>query len=568
MKHLLQYAAVLLLLLVGKGSGQAGSKDSLPAPACETVVAVTLDDPAAAVRRELCSLVRKAAQTAPSPAATRLQTQAFSFYLPNGFQPAWTENGRPTSQARALTNVLKEADKRGLQPEDYAGPKWEARVAMLDTAGPPSADVLAEFDFALTAAALGYLSDLHNGRVNPANLLFNLDSRNKQFDAAEFLRERVLHAADVNRALEQVEPDFAGYRRTLKALQDYLTLAAAGEGEPIPVPSHALKPGDAYSGTPQLAERLRRFGDLPAEAIPPANKYAGPLVDAVRRFQARHGLEPDGIIGGATLEQLTTPINRRVTQLALTLERWRWLPDDLKPPLIVVNIPEFQLRAYEGHSASLSMRAIVGNAEGHRTPIFADKLQSIVFHPYWNVPESIQKEELLPILTRDPGYLAKHQLEMVNRRGEPVTGDIRSPAVLEQLSSGKLSLRQRPGPANSLGLLKFSFPNQYSIYIHGTPERQLFSYFRRDLSHGCIRVEDPAALAAWVLRDNPQWTPKHIAAAMRSKTSSQVRVPHPIPVFIVYGTAFVEENGEVRFFADIYGHDAALEQALATRSRQ
>jgi L,D-transpeptidase YcbB len=567
MKHLLQYAAILLVLLSGRSSGQSG-KDDLPAPACETLIAANLDDPATAVRSELCFLVRKAAQTAARPVAARLQNQTLKFYLPYEFQPAWTENGRLTSQARALIQALKDADQRGLQPEDYAGPKWEARVAMLDIAGPPSADVLAEFDFALTTAALAYLSDLHNGRVSPANLLFNLDSKNKQFDAAEFLRERVLHAADMNAALEQVEPDFAGYRRTLKALQDYLTLAAAGEGEPIPVPSHPLKSGDAYSGTSQLAERLRCLGDLPPDAsLPSANKYAGPLVDAVRRFQARHGLEPDGIIGPATLEQLTTPISRRVTQLSLTLERWRWLPDDLKPPLIVVNIPEFQLRAYEGHSASLSMRAIVGNAEGHQTPIFAHKLESVVFHPYWNVPESIQKEELLPILTRDPSYLTKHQMEMVNRRGQPVTGDLRNPAVLEQLRSGNLSLRQRPGPANSLGLLKFSFPNQYSIYIHGTPEKRLFSYFRRDLSHGCIRVEDPAVLAAWVLRDNPQWTPKRIAAAMRSKTSSQVKVPRPIPVFIVYGTAFVEENREVRFFADIYGHDAALELALAARPR-
>ena len=346
-------------------------------------------------------------------------------------------------------------------------------------AGPPSADVVAEFDFALTTAALCYLSDLHNGRVNPANLQFNLDGRNKQFDAAEFLREHVIHAADVNLAFALVEPDFAGYRRTLKALQDYLTLAAAGDGDPIPASPRPLKPGDAYSGTLQLAERLRRLGDLAPEATAPAsaNKYAGPLVDAVRRFQKRHGLEPDGIIGPETLEQLTTPISRRVTQLALTLERWRWLPDDLKPPLIVVNIPEFQLRAYEDHSASLSMRAIVGNAEGHQTPVFADQLESVVFHPYWNVPESIQKEELLPILSRDPSYLAKHQLEVVNRRGEPVTGDVRSPEFLEQLRSGKLSLRQRPGPANSLGLLKFSFPNQYSIYIHGTPGKAALFVF-------------------------------------------------------------------------------------------
>jgi murein L,D-transpeptidase YcbB/YkuD len=388
----------------------------------------------------------------------------------------------------------------------------------------------------------------------------------KKLDVAEFLRNQLLTATDVRAAVEEIEPPFRGYRRTLQALEHYLSLANEGEGTPIPAPTFPLRKGNRYAGATPLAERLRRLGDLgEASPLAPPNIYGGALVAAIKQFQKRHGLYPHGRLTQETYNELVTPFSRRVIQLQLTLERLRWLPPTLESPLIMVNIPEFQLRAYEDHSVTLSMGAIVGEALEHQTPVFADRMEAVVFRPDWNVPESIQKKELVPELRKHRHYLVRYGMQVVDSHGKVITEDRVSAKVLRQLESGTLRLRQLPGPANALGLVKFVFPNQYDVYMHGTPERGLFGRSRRDLSHGCIRIEDPAALAAWVLRDDPQWTPDRVNAAMHGENSIKVKVPRGIPILILYGTAVVDENGTVHFFRDIYGLDATLQTALEDR---
>lgn len=249
--------------------------------------------------------------------------------------------------------------------------------------------------------------------------------------------------------------------------------------------------------------------------------------------------------------------------MELTLERWRWLPDEYQHSPIVVNVPEFQLRANgDDFKVAVTMKVVVGKAYKHDTPIFMSKTRSVIFRPYWNVPLSIARAETIPSLKRNPAYLAKENMEIVDIRGNVVSSETATEEMFRELESGKLSFRQRPGPDNSLGLVKFMFPNEFDVYMHDTPATELFSRSGRDFSHGCIRLEDPTDLAAWVLRDNPGWDRDRIRAAMNGTTTQEVTLAHPISVLIVYATVIVSEDGVVHFYDDIYKHDAALEQAL------
>lgn len=282
----------------------------------------------------------------------------------------------------------------------------------------------------------------------------------------------------------------------------------------------------------------------------------------------RHGLQPDARIGKATLAQLNTPLSHRVQQLQLTLERWRWMPHGFPQPPIVINIPEFELRATnDSYRTELQMKVVVGAAYRHQTPAFLAYLQEVVFRPYWNVPLSIQRAELVPKLERDAAYLVKNRYEVVTSQYTFVSNRIVDPATLAQLRAGTLRTRQIPGPENALGLVAFRFPNEYDVYLHGTPAAQLFEKTRRDFSHGCIRAEKPQRLAEWVMRNQPQWTPERIAEAMNGEKTIHVRLERPIPVLIVYATAIVLESGEVRFFEDIYGQDATLAKTLESRGK-
>jgi murein L,D-transpeptidase YcbB/YkuD len=525
-------------------------------PSCGARLAAEADDTGA----RLCRLIERG--ELPDlrwPDFTNYREQVRQFYGP-AFAPAWISNSVPTPQARALVQALQRAEEKGLEPEDYDASRWKDRLARFTSANPASSEELARFDLALTVSALRYVSHVHHGRLNPAD--FQSGLKRMPFDAAGFLRREVVAAADVPAALALAEPASPEYRRALKAFQDYLVIARGGEGDPIPRTKQDLYPDNAYAGVMLLAAKLRRTGDLPADAkIARPEMYEEPLVSAMKHFEGRNGIEPDGILGPDTYSHLDVPLAQRAMQLKLALERWRWLPADLGMRFITVNIPEFGLRAYENGRPSLTMKVIVGEASGAHTPAFADRIDSLVFRPYWRLPLHVQRNEVLPDLRKDPRYLAKNHMEVVNSSGHTV--DALTPAVLQQLDSGKLAIRQQPGDGNALGLVKFVFPSSEGIYLHGTSETNLFSSYRRDFSHGCMRLEHPTALAAWVLRDHPEWTPTRVENAMVGDQSFSVKLGNPVPVFVVYDTAVVEENGDVHFFDDIYGQDAALEKALA-----
>ena len=483
----------------------------------------------------------------------------------------WFAGDTPYPDLAAAVETLGKAEEEGLEPRDYDAPKlasdWRARFG-----ASASLRDRALFDVTLSVAALRYLSTLHEGRVDPRTVGFDYDVSHKRLDAAAALRS-VRGAGGLEKAAEAAEPPFPVYHRLLKALADYRAIAAAGEPPTVPpleAKQKKVEPGKPWAGATALAARLRALGDLPADATLPGAApdgtplYAGELVEGVKRFQDRHQLEPDGVIGATTIKALDVPVAKRVRQIELALERERWLPDMVKQTLVFVNVCLFRLWGYDPDHPDdpLRMNVVVGKSLGHETPIFVDQMEYIIFRPYWSPPPSIIKAEIVPHARRDPGYLAREDMEIVASGDEQAPALPATPENLDKIASGKLYLRQRPGEKNSLGLAKFIFPNSENVYMHGTPAHSLFARARRDFSHGCIRLENPAALAAWVLRDDPAWTPERIQAAMKADRPTQVNLKHKLTVILFYDTAYVGNSGRVRFSEDYYGHDAKLEQAL------
>jgi L,D-transpeptidase YcbB len=491
------------------------------------------------------------------------QVHLKEFYEATGYTPAWIQGGQPSHQALGMIELFKNAWKKGLQPEDYDASRWDGRLPTLNEPGLHASI----FDAALTVCTMRFVSDLRIGRINPKHLNFVLSVEQKKYDLSQFLRNRLLTASDVSTVLDEVEPPFPGYRRSEAALARYVELAKQDDKEKLPVATKPIDPGQPYSGVHRLTRLLMLVGDLAADqkAASEGQLYDGAVVEAVKRFQRRHGLKDDGRLGAETLRQLNVPLSDRVLQLQLSLERWRWLPPEFSSPPIIVNIPDFHLRALdESNNVALKMRVVVGKAIRTQTPVFSRDMTYVVIRPYWNVPPSILRGEIVPAIQRDRNYIANKNYEVTTTDGTVITSGTISDDVLSRLRAGKLAVRQKPGPGNALGLVKLMFPNEFNVYLHSTPAREAFSRSRRDFSHGCIRVEKPAELAAWALRNNSGWALERVQNSMETGSDNQsVTLTRRIPVFIVYATALAYENDEVHFYDDIYGHDAKLVQALA-----
>ena len=490
------------------------------------------------------------------------------FYDSTAYQPAWTQGSKPTSQALDVIKALEASEGQGLNPEDYDASRWASRIANLSSAsGNDASAAIARFDLAMTVCTMRYISDLHIGRVNPQHFDFGIDVASRKYDLPQFLSEKLVKGSDISATLEAVEPPFQAYKRTKAALQRYVSLEHQVSTQPLPTVDKPLKVGATYAGAAQLATLLNQLGDLPASTAPADNPsaFTQQLSDAVRKFQTRHGLTINGQLNKDTLAELNIPMSVRVQQLQDALERYRWLSPEFAQPPIVVNIPEFRLRAFSAdRTVALRMNVVVGKAFKHQTPVFTDQMKYVVFRPYWNVPPGILRSEIVPAIQKDRMYIANKGFEVTNSKGDIIPSTPVSDEMLQKLRSGSLMVRQKPGDKNALGLAKFIFPNSHNVYLHGTPAQSLFAVSRRDFSHGCIRTEDPAALAAWILRGDPQWTPERIKAAMTTgPDNQQVNLKAPIPVLILYLTAVVEENGDIWFFHDIYGFDRSLEAVLA-----
>jgi L,D-transpeptidase YcbB len=483
----------------------------------------------------------------------------------------WFEGQRPTAQAPVAVALLADAASHGLEDYDAAALR-RAMDQALHGPQPTAADI-EKIDQALTEAMLRYLQDLHRGRVLPAQLgqrWPEAQAKGAHFDARATL-QAALALEDVALAVRQAAPPLAQYERLREVLARYRGLAGhVAWQQSLPPLRRSVEPGADWPALPLLAARLLALGDLGGHHGAPSAvaRYDSALVAAVQSFQQRHGLQPDGVIGRATWSALQVPPAQRARQLELALERLRWTPLLQGPRMIVINIPEFVLRAYEVQGERIAVKAqmkvIVGQALDTRTPLIGEDLRRIEFKPYWNVPASIARNELVPRLRRDPAHWAREGFEFVDGRG--LADTVLSEAKMQAVLAGALRIRQRPGPRNALGDIKFVFPNRESIYLHHTPSVRLFERARRDFSHGCIRLEQPLALAEFVLSDDPGWTLARIEQAMTLDEPATVALAAPLPVLIAYGTALVKD-GRVHFFDDIYGHDRTLDAALRLARR-
>ena len=483
----------------------------------------------------------------------------------------WFAGGRPYPALAGALSAATGAAERALVPADYDSERIQAEWKRLQTLPTVEGADRALFDLAVSVGALREIGAVHHGRVDPRTLGWGYDVGPKKLDRAALLRE-ARNGGGVPALLDRLEPSYPHYVRNRRELARYRDLARVGEPEPVPALPRGRKkiePGQPWAGVEALRARLRLFGDLAAEATIAAAPdgtplYEGALVDAVKRFQARHILDADGVLGAGTIEAVNVPVAARVRQLELAMERGRWLPRLNDRPTVFVNVPLFRLWASDPVRGEepLRMRVVVGRSLDHRTPMFLQQMEYVVFRPYWNPPYGIATKEIVPHARRDPSYLEREDLEIVASGDETAPALPATPESLDAVVAGRLVVRQRPGPRNSLGLAKFIFPNYENVYMHGTPATQLFSRTRRDFSHGCIRVEDPARLAEWVLRDVPGWTSARIEAAMQAERPTRVNLREPLLVVLFYDTVHVNSEGVVHFVGDIYRHDRALDEAL------
>jgi len=463
---------------------------------------------------------------------------------------------------------LNGAAAEGLDPGDYRAEGLATLGKSLEASADALPEDIASFEIGLTTSMIRYLRQLHRGRVNPKAIGFRVDLPKDEHDYAALVRAAAVESR-VKETTAAMTPPLVQYRLLRGMLPRYRTLAADRTIESLPADRRSLKPGETAPSLEALRTRLLALGDLTEDGTPlsPGSPYEGALVEGVKRFQIRHGLEGDGVLGPATWAALGVPLSWREHQIELAMERMRWLPHLGERPFVAVNIPMFRLWGWDSvpqsGAPSFEMGVIVGKALNTRTPVFLEEMKYLIFRPYWNVPRSILQQEILPILRRDPGYLARQDMEIVDGQSDEARPVAPSAENIERLARGELRLRQRPGPKNALGEVKFMFPNDESVYLHSTPAPSLFGRARRDFSHGCVRVEDPTSLAEWVLKDQPQWTREKIQAAMKGKPSQRVDLTRPIRVVLYYVTAAVmPKDGTIHFAEDIYGHDPRLDQAL------
>lgn len=541
-------------LLVSSGCGSSdGSRPDDPEAAAEFQASFEED----ASEQRLAPL-RPERRGEVDEVAARVYEQA-------GWRPLWLDGRDLSSEGEALLEALRRSGEEGLDPADYDVEALERAVE--ETFGGflsrPGRDESWAVDRALTRAYLAYAQDVALGRVRPEDLDAEWQMEARKVDPAAILA-RALEGGNLKDALASLPPPHRGYQALREELARYRGLAEQGGWPQVPEgPALALTELERQP-TPEEARRLRALeARLAAEGYLPKPGEGGELdlqrlVGALDRFQVRHGIAVDHILGPETVEELNVPAERRVRQIALNMERWRWLPAELSERRLEVNVPEFMLRGFEGDRPTLAMRVVVGK-EGWGTAMFTDQMDHVVVNPYWNVPESIARDEVLPAVRRDPGYLQRNNFEVLSgweAEAEPV-----SPRSVDwgSVDEKQVRFRQLPGAGNSLGRIKFMFPNQFNIYLHDTPAQHLFQEYDRAFSHGCIRVEKPSELASWVFQGDDAEVQQALATSERKSLS----LPEPIPVWIVYWTAHVPpgENG-IGFYQDIYGIDAAMEKAL------
>jgi murein L,D-transpeptidase YcbB/YkuD len=485
-----------------------------------------------------------------------------TLYRDNGFQPFWIETGRPGRHAHDIRDVLSNAGSHGLDPSRY----------LLNTINLfwNSSDVadLVRLDILLSMGMARYVADMREGRLNPRRVEPELfASAGDLIVDLKALFSSAGNATDMKAFLKQQEPLFAQYQLLKEKLADYRAIAASG-GWPSVHAGITLKAGMNDSGIALLRQRLMATGDLGGQNRE-STEFDQQVLEAVRHFQNRHNLTADGIVGKQTAAAMNVPVHERIQQLLINMERYRWLKHRDDERFVIVNIAGFELLAGRLGQTEISMPVIVGKTY-HKTPVFNGMISYVEFNPYWNIPPSIARNEILPKLKKDPLHLKKNNMRIF-RGWEKEAPELDSTGInwldVSKKQMNRYVLRQDPGPDNALGLLKIMFPNKHNVYLHDTPSRDLFSLKQRALSHGCIRMARPAEMAAWVLGGAENgWSVERVNDIIATGKQTVVVLKQHIPICILYRTVYIRpEDKTLHFYEDIYGRDTLLAAALRDR---
>jgi len=530
------------------------------------------DDQEDAVLREM---LRRRIEMAATAGGLRIADEAIHtvvsttrFYEARAFAPAWTARGRPTTQSHQLLAAVEKTDAEGLPSDAYHRRAIERRLAALESDSTRPPDVrssrMVELELMLTDAFILYGSHLLSGRVDPQTIDAEWLATPRSGDMARIL-ESALAAGDVERSLIDLLPPQPGYAGLKAALGRLRAVAEAGGWPTIPT-DETLRLNDRNIAVSTLRDRLRIGGDLADTEVSEPDLFDQDVEAAVRRFQARHGLEPDGVVGPATRAALDVQVEDRIEQVVVNLERWRWLPQDLGRRHLRINIAGFDLEARDGDRIDLEMRVITGRPY-RRTPVFSDLMTYLVLNPSWTIPPKLAIEDKLPLIRKDPTYLARQGITVFSGWG--ADADVVDPATVDWAAVSARAfpyrLRQEPGPQNALGRIKFMFPNPFNVYLHDTPERGLFGRAARDFSSGCIRIQRPLELAEWLLGTDAEWTRTRIEELLATGEERTIRLSEPTPVHLLYWTAWAGPGDVVEFRPDLYGRDQSVLRALEQR---
>lgn len=480
----------------------------------------------------------------------------------------WIDLENPEQEKiNSVLQLLSLAKTSGLDPEHYNLTNLQFLLQQLNNQQLLSHSDLAQLDTAISINLLHLLSDLHFGRINPQSLNFNFDSQKNSLAFISLILKAV-KKNEISSLINKVEPSGPAYQNLKKVLFEYR------EKETGQSVSHLKYMASIRldESSPQIVGIRQQLKYLGVETVSDNDAsilYDQQLFNQIKKFQFHHGLKEDGIIGKNTIKALNISLPQHIQKIELALERFRWLPKIKSDSLVMVNIPAFKLWAYQKNEKeeqqTLTMKVIVGKSKKRKSPVFTANMYYLEFSPYWNIPRSITIEEILPKLQKDSFYLEQHNMELVEGFHNNENAAVYTDEAIEHLRSGTLKLRQRPGRGNALGKVKFIFPNNYNVYLHDTPSRHLFNKSKRDLSHGCIRVEKPKELAQFLLKSKQGWNQNRIKQAMHLPKPKQVRLKTAVPVIIYYSTASIV-GGEIVFYNDIYNYDAKLSLALKEHS--
>jgi len=480
------------------------------------------------------------------------------FYEGRGFRPAWSDDYGPSPDVEDFLEVIRSAYREGLNLQDYHLNKIEAVLSDLYASqiglGTHDAVKLADLDLILTQAFFLYASHLVDGRVDHRNIYPDWVVNQGSVDLKAILSE-ALDSGDMQKTLADLAPRYPGYVRLKEKLMEYQAIAESGGWPHVPDGPKLLK-GSRGKRVAILRQRLIASGDLASMAQENPVIFDHDVEMAIRKFQKRHGLKDDGKVGKLTLKVINVPLETRIRQIALNMDRLRWLSYDMGQNYIFVNVADFSLEVMEDELPVMSMRIIAGKDE-QRSCVLSAKMTYLELNPFWRVPDSIATKEILPQIKKNPGYLAQKTIKVFKDWSDNAKEIDPMLVNWSRVRASNLGykFRQEPGPLNPLGRIKFIFPNECEIYLHDTPARHLFGRTRRDFSHGCIRVEKPIELATYLLRNKETWIQKKILAEIKKGKRQVVMLPEPVNVHIFYGTVWVDREGVLQFRNDIYHAD-------------